>query len=220
MAVSAGETENADDSYEAFLDILQSCGSAFTTDLKNDKQGTKQNGEALQSKKKPALEKSSPDEDNVQLEAKNKSTSEPTRSEKDDGDDGGGFLEFLSFVYDVPLEREEPNDEDIQNEVFQGTELQKENERARTSIVTESSANEQPQEETVIVTSKKIMQEIMANEEDADRQKNKFILMELGMLFSLAGVDEHTGGACVMNIFGCLKNDFAKKQLISTESIC
>lgn len=215
MAASVGETKDADDGYGAFLDFLQSCGSASTKDLKKDELATEQSGndKALQSKRKPTQKKSHSKEDKTQPQTKNKSENEPTGTEKDDAGDAGGFLEFLSFVYDVPLGREEPKEEEVRDTALKETGLEKEDEEAWVPIATQPSENEQPKEETIVAASKRIMKEIVANEEDAIRQKNKFVLMELEMLFSLAGDDKDTGGANVARIFGCLKDDSTKDKL-------
>ena len=221
-------TSEDDEGFSAFLAFLQS--DTDPTAGKDDKNDEKPNnsstdtGDKMETDNQPEVEKEQQPE-KVERRAAPASTppgndnakEQPPTKDNTKGDDKG-FLDFLSFVYDVPLEPEQAKKENPKDTQQQTKEqLQKEETEAWIPIDTHTKSTEKLElgDGNIVTTSKRIMKEIIENEEDPSRQKTKFILMELDMLFSLAGADAETGGANVANIFRYLKDDAAKSRISS-----
>ncbi|KAL7514954.1 hypothetical protein ACHAXN_012228 [Cyclotella atomus] len=221
-------TSDEDDGFNAFLAFLQ---SDTKDDGKIDKKPAQSNGVSSNDNVKKEQQQQQVDNvaeqpNNGKLEDIAQATSStlkkdakeepPPAQAADEKEDEKGFLDFLSFVYDVPLEPEEPNEEKPKdNEQHTKDQLQSEENEAWEPIEPQSkSTADKPHSETedIVTTSKNIMKEIIASDEDASRQKNKYMMMELSMLFSLAGEDE-SGGSKVGNIFSCLKSDATKGKI-------
>lgn len=201
-------TSGDDDGFNAFLAFLQS-------DTKDIGEVEKEPAQSKAASSNDSAEKEKQQEVHVaeqpnieKIEDKAQSTSSSLQNDTTgDKADEKGFLDFLSFVYDVPLEPEEQK-EDAPKSNRQQEQLQNEDSEAWVPIESHTKSNT----EDIVATSKKIMKEIIASDEDATRQKNKYMIMELGMLFSLAGADD-SGGSKVANIFICLKNDATKGKV-------
>ena len=219
-------TSEDDEGFSAFLAFLQS--DTDPTAGKDDKNDEKPNnsstdtGDKMEKDNQPEVEKEHQPE-KIERRAAPASTppgndnakEQPPTKDNTKGDDKG-FLDFLSFVYDVPLEPEQAKKENPKDTQQQTKEqLQKEETEAWIPIDTHTKSTEKLEsgDGNIVTTSKRIMKEIIENEEDPSRQKTKFILMELDMLFSLAGADAETGGANVANIFRYLKDDAAKSRI-------
>lgn len=222
-------TSEDDEGFSAFLAFLQS--DTDPTAGKDDKNDEKPNnsstdtGDKMEKDNQPEVEKEQQPEKVLERREAPASTppgndnakEQPPTKDNTKGDDKG-FLDFLSFVYDVPLEPEQPKKENPKDTQQQTREqLQKEETDAWIPIDTHTKSSEKQEsgDGNIVTTSKRIMKEIIENEEDPSRQKTKFILMELDMLFSLAGADAETGGAKVANIFRYLKDDAAKSRVPS-----
>lgn len=216
----------ADDDESGFNDFLAFLQCDTTPAKSSDEEKAKQK---QQSNKEVKPETVQPNADQSEINAvevlsltPQQSKQEDTTQSKDEkADDDKGFMNFLSFIYDVPLEPEEEEAKEetsgVAQEQTKAQLPQEEEHEAWLPIETTQNSSAQAQKHNgdldIVTTSKKIMKEIIANDEDATKQKNKFVSMELAMLFSLAGSDG-MGGADVGTIFRCLKDDATKRRLV------
>jgi hypothetical protein len=209
-------TSDEDDGFNAFLAFLQS-------DTKDIGEVEKEPAQSKAASSNDSAEKEKQQEVHVaeqpnieKIEDKTQSSSSSLQNDTtDDKADEKGFLDFLSFVYDVPLEPGERKEETPKGNGQTKDQLQNEENEAWVPIESHTKSTVgKPNSDTedIVATSKKIMKEIIASDEDASRQKIRYMIMELGMLFSLAGADD-SGGSKVANIFVCLKNDATKGKV-------
>jgi hypothetical protein len=223
----------ADDDESGFNDFLAFLQCDTTPAKSSDEEKAKQpqtSSQKQQSNKEVKPETVQPKGDQSKINAVEELPLTPPQSKQEDttqskdekADDENGFLNFLSFIYDAPLEPEEEEAKEetsgVAQEQTKAQLPQEEEHEAWLPIETTQNSSAQAQNHNncdldIVKTSKNMMKEIIANDEDATKQKNKFVTMELAMLFSLAGSDD-MGGADVGTIFRCLKDDAAKRRLV------